>query len=125
MLIFDFLERGEASAVTQEYLRDALGYSDTRSVRKEIEVERMHGYFIMSNESGYYLPANIEEMKAFVRRYEGKLRTGEKCVQPTRDFLETVGEYDPHVTLEKALKDAGYNVTIDNGRIIRKDRKEK
>lgn len=67
MKIADLLRYGQANAVP---LRDLAGITglDGRTVRAMISAERRAGAAILSNnQTGYYLPANVEEKARFVR----------------------------------------------------------
>lgn len=93
MRIADFLEPGLENRITAKELRAATGLSET-VLRKRIHDERMSGALILSsNESGrngYFLPANLNELKAFDRFLEGTAASYEE-LRPTferaiRDF---------------------------------------
>lgn len=67
MKIADLLRYGQANAVP---LRDLAGITglDGRTVRAMISAERRAGAAILSNnQTGYYLPANVEEKARFIR----------------------------------------------------------
>lgn len=67
MKIADLLRYGQANAVP---LRDLAGITglDGRVVRAMIAAERRAGAAILSNnQTGYYLPANVEEKARFIR----------------------------------------------------------
>ena len=67
MKIADLLRYGQANAVP---LRDLAGLTggDGLTVRAMISAERRAGAAILSNnQTGYYLPANVEEKARFIR----------------------------------------------------------
>lgn len=67
MKIADFLSRGQETAVPLRDLAAVTG-ERPRAVRRMIERERRRGTPILSdNEHGYFLPADAEELKRFVR----------------------------------------------------------
>lgn len=59
------------NALSTEYLKQALGFRDVRSLRKQVETERLNGKIIISSSGGgYYKPSNSLEVKEFVRNLE-------------------------------------------------------
>ena len=67
MKIADLLRYGQANAVPHRDLAGITGL-DGRTVRAMISAERRAGAAILSNnQTGYYLPANVEEKARFIR----------------------------------------------------------
>lgn len=67
MRVSDFLGRGRDHAVGLRELVVLTGLRE-REVRRLIQQERRRGTVIISdNESGYYLPADVGEIKRFAR----------------------------------------------------------
>ena len=69
-MIYELLDTGKENALSTEYLKQALGFRDVRSLRKQVETERLNGKIISSSGGGYYKPSNSLEVKEFVRNLE-------------------------------------------------------
>lgn len=70
-MIYELLDTGKENALSTEYLKQALGFRDVRSLRKQVETERLNGKIIISSSGGgYYKPSNSLEVKEFVRNLE-------------------------------------------------------
>ena len=69
-MIYELLDTGKENALSTEYLKQALGFRDVRSLRKQV-TERLNGKIIISSSGGgYYKPSNSLEVKEFVRNLE-------------------------------------------------------
>lgn len=67
------LKRGKENAVSTPHLMAALGYESVRALRKDIERSRMSGQIICSSpDGGYFLPANQQELREYVRTMRAK-----------------------------------------------------
>lgn len=66
-MIHELLNVGAVNARTTKELADVLGI-DVRDVRQAVRNERMQGVPICSDISGYYLPADDNEMRRTVSR---------------------------------------------------------
>ena len=42
-MIYELLDTGKENALSTEYLKQALGFRDVRSLRKQVETERLNG----------------------------------------------------------------------------------
>ena len=63
-MIYELLDTGKENALSTEYLKQALGFRDVRSLRKQVETERLNGKIIISSSGGgYYKPSNSLEVK--------------------------------------------------------------
>lgn len=70
-MIYELLDTGKENALSTEYLKQALGFRDVRSLRKQVETECLNGKIIISSSGGgYYKPSNSLEVKEFVRNLE-------------------------------------------------------
>ena len=59
-MIYELLDTGKENALSTEYLKQALGFRDVRSLRKQVETERLNGKIIISSSGGgYYKPSSI------------------------------------------------------------------
>lgn len=65
---------GEKAAVTSKQIKQSFGLTE-RELRKIVEKCRRSGIYILSSDSGYYFPSCIDEVKAFVRRENGRVRS--------------------------------------------------
>ncbi len=67
LMVSDFLGTGEENALPMRHLKGIL-HRDGRTIRLMIERERRQGVPILSkNQTGYYLAADTNESKRFVR----------------------------------------------------------
>lgn len=48
-MIYELLDTGKENALSTEYLKQALGFRDVRSLRKQVETERLNGKIIISS----------------------------------------------------------------------------
>lgn len=72
MRIADFLGRGQESAQSLRHLVNVTG-ENSRSIRRQIELERRNGTPILSdNLRGYFLLASEDERERFVRSMRGR-----------------------------------------------------
>lgn len=60
-MIYEILQRGEESSISNADLSRRLGISE-RQVRKKVHDERRAGYPILSGVNGYYLPDDNPEI---------------------------------------------------------------
>lgn len=51
-MIYELLDTGKENALSTEYLKQALGFRDVRSLRKQVETERLNGKIIISSSGG-------------------------------------------------------------------------
>lgn len=68
---------GEENAITSRQIQKAFGISQ-RDLRKIVAYCRRNGIYILSSDSGYFFPSCIDEVKAFLRRENGRIRS--QCV---------------------------------------------
>ena len=54
-IIYELLDTGKENALSTEYLKQALGFRDVRSLRKQVETERLNGKIIISSSGGRVL----------------------------------------------------------------------
>lgn len=92
MFVSDYLLPGEALAIPARELCRVAGYENTRSLRAEIDRERMAGALILASERGYYLPAADplqarSELRAFIRRQDARLASNRRAVKAVRRAL--------------------------------------
>ena len=100
MRISDFLEPGLENRITGRELQAATGLSET-VLRKRIHDERMSGALILSSSengrNGYFLPANLNELKAFDRFLEGTAASYEELRPTFRKAIAELEARESHV----------------------------
>ena len=103
-MITDFIPIGRENAISMADLANCLGVTE-RTVRKHIEAERRNGKVICSSTdegvSGYFLPADIDEVREFVKLSEKRIRTARQCTRSAKAMLREYERNDPNqLTLE-------------------------
>ena len=88
-LLIDCLSTGEENAVTCTTLAKILGCNE-REITISINALRKQGAFICSGNNGFWLPANDEDIKYFVRQMRGRITDMEKALKPAEDYLKGV-----------------------------------
>ena len=73
MKISDFLSNGEGQAVSLDELSLSTGLPE-RAVKAEVLRSRMNGELILSSERGYFLPADPDEIRRYVKTVAAALR---------------------------------------------------
>lgn len=93
--IFEMLPEGCENAISRRNLMTVLGMSD-RSLRLAIAAERRAGALILSSTcvdgSGYYRPANVEEIARFVASMERRAKSTFAAVTEARKALRELEE---------------------------------
>lgn len=92
MNVSDFLLPGESMAIPARELCRVAGLENTRSLRAEIDRERMDGALILASARGYYLPDGDpeqarSELRAFLRRQDARLASNRRSVKAVRRAL--------------------------------------
>lgn len=81
MKISDFLLNGEREAISLEQLSVATGLPE-RAVKREVLSARLKGELILSSEQGYFLPADLGEIRAYTFKRKAYLRTAHAALRP-------------------------------------------
>ena len=68
---------GEQNATTSRQIKRAFGLCE-RDLRKIVERCRRNGIYVLSSENGYFYPSCIDEVIAFVKRENGRIRN--QCI---------------------------------------------
>lgn len=92
MRIEDYLLPGEKMAIPARELCRVAGLENSRSLRAEIDRERLAGALILASDRGYYLPSvdpDIAryELRAFLRRQDARLVSNRRSVKAVRRAL--------------------------------------
>jgi biotin operon repressor len=79
--ISDFLSYGEGQAVSLDDLSRSTGLPE-RAVKAEVLQARLKGDLILSSERGYFLPADLDEIRQFVCSRKSYLKTAHAALKP-------------------------------------------
>lgn len=89
MKISEFLSYGEGQAVSLDELSISTGLSE-RAVKAEVLRARISGELILSNERGYFLPADEYELRSYVNSRKSYLKTAHAALNPFIKALKGV-----------------------------------
>lgn len=78
---------GEKAAVTSKQIKQSFGLTE-RELRKIVERCRRNGIYVLSSENGYFYPSCIDEVIAFVKRENGRIRNQCITLAPLRRYLK-------------------------------------
>ncbi len=84
---------GEKAAATSKQIKQSFGWSE-RELRKVVEHCRRNGIYILSSDSGYYFPSCIDEVKAFIKRENGRIRSQCVTLAPLKRYLKQLNNSD-------------------------------
>lgn len=101
--ISDLLYVGENNAVKMQTLMDLTGLS-RRELYKHFEQERKNGTVICATNSGYFLPANTDELQVYIRRVQARLRAESIALNSARALLREMQlgeEFSPLARLDE------------------------
>ena len=90
-MVEEILHTGIQNALSPEYLTAVLNLGTVRALQKQIERERREGAVILSSTQppgGYYLPANREEVRQFIRTLENRADNTLGALKSARAYLE-------------------------------------
>lgn len=92
MRVEEFLLPGESMAIPARELCRLAGFENSRSLRAEIERERMDGALILASDRGYFLPSAEpdvarSELRSFIRRQDARLASNRRSVKAVRRAL--------------------------------------
>lgn len=91
LILTDYLSVGEDNAITAKSLARLLGWNE-RDITNTVNALRKKGEFICSNtQSGFWLPADDEDIKGFVRQMRSRIVDMEKAMKPAVDYLKNGG----------------------------------
>ncbi len=81
MTIKDFLLTGRKNAISASELC-GMSKLPERAVQKEVLEARLRGELIISDDSGYYLPADESEIREYAIRRKAYIATANKALRP-------------------------------------------
>ena len=90
-MIEDFLLEGKKNAISSQRLADLAGCKSVRELQQVIAEERAKGAVILStaeNGGGYFLPANVGEVREFIRTLQSRGRNTLAALKSARDYLK-------------------------------------
>ena len=91
LILTDYLSVGEENAITAKDLARLLGWNE-RDVTITVNALRKHGELICRNtQSGFWLPADDEDIMSFVRQMNGRIKDMQKAMKPAVEYLKTGG----------------------------------
>lgn len=90
----DFLSVGADNAITTKQLARLLGLNE-RDITSMIHALRKKGVLICSDTiHGFWLPADDEDIKSFVRQMNGRIKDMQKAMKPAIEYLNGGGDID-------------------------------
>ena len=92
MNVSDFLLPGESTAIPARELCRLASFENSRSLRAEIDRERLGGALILASDKGYFLPSAEpdvarSELRAFLRRQDARLVSNRRSIKAVRRAL--------------------------------------
>ena len=91
LILTDYLSVGEQNAITAKDLARLLGWNE-RDVTITVNALRKQGELICSNtQSVFWLPADDEDIKSFVRQMNGRIKDMQKAMKPAVEYLKNGG----------------------------------
>ena len=91
LILTDYLSVGEENAITAKDLAKYLGWNE-RDITITVNALRKQGTLICSNtQSGFWLPADDEDIKSFVRQMNGRIKDMQKAMKPAVEYLKNGG----------------------------------
>lgn len=93
-MIEKFLLEGKHNAVTSQRLAELAGCKSVRELQQVISEERAAGAVILStaeNGGGYFLPANVSEVKEFIQTLERRGKNTLEALKSARNYLKSYG----------------------------------
>lgn len=94
-VIVEFLKKGKQNAIPSKQLAKMTGCGSVRDLRDLVAKERQRGAVILStsrNSGGYYLPADAEEVREFVRTLDARARHTFLALRSARKYLRELEE---------------------------------
>lgn len=90
-MIVEILKKGKQNAVPSKVLAKKVGCGSVRDLRAIVAQERQQGAVILStsrNGGGYYLPADAEEVREFIRTLDARARHTFLALRSARKYLK-------------------------------------
>lgn len=94
-MVIEFLKTGKDNAVPSKVLAKMVGCGNVRDLQALVSQERQQGAVILStsrNGGGYYLPADAEEVREFIRTLDARARHTFLALRSARKYLRELEE---------------------------------
>ena len=94
-MVIEFLKAGKDNVIPSKQLAKLTGGGNVRDLRALVSKERQQGAVILStsrNGGGYYLPADAEEVREFVRTLDARARHTFLALRSARKYLRELEE---------------------------------
>ena len=88
-LVLSHFRKGRENGIHLQEL-EKITRLDNRTLRKVIESIRRSGVCVCSDENGYYLPANADELERYIKRVNKTARSTFFTLQTARNELEKI-----------------------------------
>lgn len=88
-LVLSHFRKGRENGIHLQEL-EKITRLDNRTLRKVIEAIRRNGVCVCSDENGYYLPANADELERYIKRVNKTARSTFFTLQTARNELEKI-----------------------------------
>lgn len=98
----DYIPTGKIDAISAEDLAKLLN-RDKRSLRQTVEEARRDGILICGDNHGYYKPESETEIRAYVHRVRGRIKTASICLAPFIREIKQAERRAAHDDLYNAL----------------------
>lgn len=95
------MQTGKENYISSAEIMALTGIHTEREVRKLISAERKSGAVILSNENGYFLPGNAEEVEQFIRTNEKKAKSLLKVLKSARDYLKNMESENNQIVMNE------------------------
>lgn len=83
----DVIPMGESNAISKKRLSEKVGL-DGRTVIECIHKARESGIPVCSSNNGYYMPKDINEAIAFIKRQAARVSSGRASLKPVIDYVK-------------------------------------
>lgn len=107
--VTDFLKKGRSNAISGKKLAILMGYSDTRTLRHEIERERREGAVILSAQGiggGYFLPGSSQELDEYINEQSKRALTTFAVLRSAKRFRRLMQAGQMYMTALKKPEDS-------------------
>lgn len=89
--LLDCLSAGKANSIKTKELATLLNTNE-RCITIAVNALRKRGEIICSDANGFYLPADDEDIKDFVKMMRSRMLDMQLATKPAEEYLQTRGE---------------------------------
>jgi hypothetical protein len=97
--VLQFLQYGRDNAIVGRDLRAKTGLPD-RVLRKTLEGIRRGGQVVISGDTGYFIPATLEELQGYIKQEEYRARSTFFTLQSARQLAEKMQAQGEQLRME-------------------------